>query len=54
MDKYEHLIDEDLWYKLGLVERVNFEYSPLHETLSKVLKGNNKGNKIVKYDNDLL
>ena len=40
---------EDLGYKPGVVEKVKFEYSPLGEGLSKGLKKNDKGNKLVQY-----
>ena len=36
---------EDLGYKLGVVEKVKFEYSPLGEVFNKVLKKDDKGNK---------
>ena len=49
LDKYEYLTGEDLGYKLGVVEKVKFEYSPLGEGLSKGLKKNDKDNKVAQY-----
>ena len=54
MDKYEHLTGEDLGYKPGVAEKVKFEYSPLGEALNKGLKKDDKVNKVVKYDSDLM
>ena len=54
MDKYEYLSGEDLGHKPGVVERAKFEYSPLGMILSKGLKKDDKVNKVVKYNNDLM
>ena len=54
VDKYEYLTGVDLGYKLEVVEKVKFEYSPLGEALNKGLKEDDKVNKVVKYDNDLM
>ena len=35
MDKYEYLTGEYLGYKPGVVEKVEFEYSPLGGALKK-------------------
>ena len=47
------LSSEDLGYKLGLVEKVKFEYSPLGEALNKGLIKDKKYKKVIKYNNDL-
>ena len=54
LDKYEYLTGEDLGYESGVVERPKFEYSPLGEALKERLKKDDKVNKVVKYDNDLM
>ena len=54
MDKFEYLTGEDLGYKPGVVEKVKLEHSPLGEALSKTLKKDDKGNKVVKYYNNLI
>ena len=53
IDKYEYLTGEDLGYKPGVVEKVEFQYSPLDQVSSKGLKQDDKVNKVVKYDNGL-
>ena len=35
MEKYELLTGEDLGYKPGVVEKANFEYSPLGKLFNK-------------------
>ena len=45
---------EDLGYKLGVVEKDKFEYSPLGEVFNKVLKKDDKGNKFNNYNNELM
>ena len=45
---------EDLEYKPGLTERAKFEYSAFGEALSKGLKKDDRGKKVVKYDNNLV
>ena len=53
LDKYEYLIEEDLGYKPGIVQRDKFEYSVLGEVLSgkvKKDKQNNKTDKRIKKD----
>ena len=54
MDKYECLAGEDLGYKPGAVEQVKFEYSLLGKVFNKVLKNDDKVNKVNKYDDDLV
>ena len=54
LDKYEYLTGEDLGYKPGVLEKAKFDYSPLGEALSKELKKNDDGTKVVKYNNDLV
>ena len=49
--KYEYLTGEDLEYKPGVLEEINFEYSPLGETLSNKAKSKtDKRNKAVNTD----
>ena len=38
LEKYECLTGEDLGYKQGVVEKANFEYSPLGKVFSKGLE----------------
>ena len=52
MDKYECLASEDLGYKPGAVDQ--FGYSLLGKVFNKVLKRDDKVNKVNKYDNDLV
>ena len=40
--EYEYLSGEDLGYKLWVVERAKFEYSPLGEVFNKGLDENDK------------
>ena len=54
LDKYEYLTGENLGYKPGVVEKVKFGYSPLGEALNKGLKKDDKVNKVIKYNNDLM
>ena len=54
LGNYEYLTDKDLGYKPGVVEKDKFECSLLGEYLNKGLKKDNKSNKLVKYDNDLM
>ena len=49
--KYEYLTGEDLEYKPEVLEEINFEYSPLGETLSNKAKSKtDKRNKVVNTD----
>ena len=51
LDKYEYLTGEDVGYKPGVVEKVNFEYSPLGEALNNKAKGKtDKRYKVVNKD----
>ena len=36
LDKYKYRTGEDLRYKLGIIEKAKFEYSPLGEAFNKV------------------
>ena len=54
MDKYEYLTGEDLGYRQGVVEKVIFYYSLLGEALYKLLKKEDKVNKVIKYRNYLV
>ena len=54
MDKYEYWTGKDLGHKPGVVEQVKFEYSQLGKVFNKELKKDDKDNKVVKYDNDLV
>ena len=53
LDKYEYLTGEDLGYKPGEVEQVKCEYSPFGKAFNKVLRKDDKVNKLNKYNNDL-
>ena len=48
LDKFEYLAGEDIGHKLGVVEKVKFEYSPLGEALNSKVK--TKTDRIVKTD----
>ena len=48
------MTDGNLGYKPGVVEKVIFEYSPLDESLNKGFKKDDKWNKVINYDNDLM
>ena len=48
------MTDRNLGYKPGVVEKVIFEYSPLDESLNKGFKKDDKWNKVINYDNDLM
>ena len=51
LDKYEYLTGEDVGYKPGVVEKVNFEYSPLGEALNNKAKSKtDKRYKVVNKD----
>ena len=54
LDKYEYLTGEDLGYKVDVIQRAKFEYSPLVEAFNKVFKKDDKNTKVIKYDNDLV
>ena len=54
LGKYEYLTDEDLEYKLDVIQRGKFEYSPLGEAFNKVFKKDGKNKNVTKYDNDLV
>ena len=54
MEKYEYLTAEDLGYKPDVIQRANFEYSPLGEAFNKVFKKDDKNKKVIKHDNDLV
>ena len=42
LDKYEYLTGEDLGYKHGVVEKAEFEYSPLGKVFNKELDESDK------------
>ena len=42
LEKYEYLSGEDLAYKAGVVEKANFEYSPLSKVFNKGLDDKKK------------
>ena len=52
MENYEYLTSEDLGYSPDVIQRAEFEYSPLGQAFNKVFKKDNKVGKD-KYDNDL-
>ena len=52
MEKHEYLTDEDLGYKLDIIQRGKLEYSPFGEAFNKAFKKDDKNEKVVKYDND--
>ena len=54
MEKYEYLTGEDLGYKPDVIQRAEFEYSPLGEAFNKVFKKDDKNKKVTKYSNDLV
>ena len=54
LDKYKYLTDGDLEYKPWVIERVKFEYSPLGQPLKKRFMKDDKVNKVVKDNNDLV
>ena len=54
LGKYEYLTGENLGYKPEVLEKVKFEYSPVGEVCNKVLKKDDKVNKVNKYNNDLV
>ena len=51
---YEYLTGEDLGHKSGVAEREKIEYHPLGMALSKGFKKDDKVNKTVRHDNDLM
>ena len=48
MDKYEYLTGEDGNYKLSTVEQAKFDYSPLGKFFNKVLKEEDKKERLSK------
>ena len=54
LGKYEYLSGQDLGYKLDVIQRAKFEYSPLGEAFSKVFERDDKNKKVIKYSNDLV
>ena len=54
MEKYEYLTGEDLGYKPDVIQRAEFEYSPLGEAFDKVFKKDDKNKKVIKHGNDLV
>ena len=54
LGKYEYLTGEDLGYKPDVIQVAKFEYSPLGQVFNKVFKKDDKNNKVIKYDNDLV
>ena len=42
LDKYEYLTSEDLGYKLDVVQKAKFKYSPLSQIFNKGLKTDEK------------
>ena len=48
MEKYEYLTSKDLGYKLGVVEKVKFEYFPLGEVFNKGLEKKDKKGVLLK------
>ena len=53
MEKYEYLTGEDLGYKLGIIQRTKFEYSPLGEAFNKASKKDDKNKNVINNSNDL-
>ena len=51
--KYEYLSGEDLGYKLSVLQRVKFEYSPLGMTLNKAIKPADNAKKPLKHNRGL-
>ena len=45
LDKYEYLTGEDLGYKLGVVQKAKFEYSPLGQVFYKGFNVSNEKKK---------
>ena len=48
MNKYGYLTREDVGYKLEVLEKVKFEYSPLGQILNKILKRDDRVNQFNK------
>ena len=48
LEKYENLTGEDLRYKPGIVEKANFEYSPLGKVFNKGLDESDKKERLLK------
>ena len=48
LDKYEYLTGEDLDYKPNTVEQAKFDYSPLNKFFDKVLKKEDKKQRLLK------
>ena len=44
LEKHEYFTGEDLGYKLGVVEKAKFEYSPLGKVFNKGLDESDKKN----------
>ena len=53
-DKYEYMTGEGLESKYGVVQQVKSEHSPLDKAFNKELKNDDKGNKVIKHDIDLI
>ena len=47
MGKYEYLSGQDLGYKLDVIQRAKFEYSPFGEAFNKVFERDDKNKKII-------
>ena len=48
LDKYEYLTGEDFGYKLDVVQKTKFEYSPLVQVFTKGLKTDEKQEGLLK------
>ena len=48
LDKYEYLTGEDLRYKLDVVQKTKFEYSPLGQVFNKGLDTSEKNEGLLK------
>ena len=48
LEKYEYLTGEDLGYKLDVIQKANFEYSPLGKVFNKGLDENYKKEGLLK------
>ena len=46
LEKYEYLTGEDLWYRLSVLVKSKFEYSPLGAALSNNVKKKTNTNKV--------
>ena len=48
LEKYEYLTGEDLGYKLDVIQRAKFEYSPLDKVINKGLDESDKKEGLLK------